>query len=135
MKNLKAIKTATICMFLLINIPYDHISPFLFMLIPFLFLNYFGEIISFYQNFYESFISFLNLLFIILIILSFIKIFETKKIWIALSLIIQYIFLVYIFKTTFLKHWLFYIPTCIYLLLSLYLIMELFVLKTRNTNK
>lgn len=132
MKNLKVIKTAIICMFLLINIPYDHISPFLFMLIPFLFLNYLSEMISFGNDFV---MDFLNFTLVILLILSLFKIYSSKKTYVISSLIIQYIFLVYIFKTTFLKHWLFYIPTCIYLVLSLFLIMKLFVLKPRNTNK
>lgn len=129
MKNLKII---TICGFLLINIPMDHISPFLFMFIPFLFLNFLYETLSFDKDFIENFF---NLLLIILLIISFFKIFETKKNWVLLSIIIQYLFLIYIFKPNFLKHWLFYLPTLIYLISSMFLIIKLFVLEPKNTNK
>lgn len=131
MKNINQIKIFTLASYLLIIMPYEHIGPFLFMFIPFLFLNYLTETLSFGKNFI---VDFLNLLLIILLIFSFINIFNAKKKWVCLSLLIQYVFLIYMFKSANLNYWYYYVPIIIHFALSLTLIIKLFVLKSKDKN-
>jgi hypothetical protein len=67
-----------------------------------------------------------NAIIAVFVIVSFVFVFIEKKMQILICIIIQYLYLLYIFKHNFLSYWYFTIPTSIYLILSLVLIYCLF---------
>lgn len=132
MKNIKTLKIFIVLFFLIIVIPYEKISFILGLVLAFGIITNFFELLSYSNDFVETFVEFSSCLLTLVSCLFF---FKSKKILVVLSLVIQYVFLFSIFKMEYLNYWYYYVPTSIYLVLSLFLIMKLFVLKPRNTNK
>lgn len=132
MKNLKTIKILTIFFFLTIVYHGDKISFFNGLSIVLSVLDLVTGL--FYIN-TEYFDHFIHLVIYVVTLLSCITIFKKKKQWIFCSLFIQILYLIYTFKLEYLNYWYYYLPTLVYLVLSVFLIMKLFVLKPRNTNK
>ena len=132
MKNIKTFKIFILLFFLIIVIPYEKISFILGLVLALGIITNFFELLSYSNDFVETFVVFSSCLLTLVSCLFF---FKSKKILVVLSLVIQYVFLFSIFKMEYLNYWYYYVPTSIYLVLSLFLIMKLFVLKPRNTNK
>ncbi len=132
MKNIKTFKIFILLFFLIIVIPYEKISFILGLVLALGIITNFFELLSYSNDFVETFVEFSSCLLTLVSCLFF---FKSKKILVVLSLVIQYVFLFSIFKMEYLNYWYYYVPTSIYLVLSLFLIMKLFVLKPRNTNK
>lgn len=132
MKNIKTFKIFILLFFLIIVIPYEKISLILGLVLALGIITNFFELLSYSNDFVETFVEFSSCLLTLVSCLFF---FKSKKILVVLSLVIQYVFLFSIFKMEYLNYWYYYVPTSIYLVLSLFLIMKLFVLKPRNTNK
>lgn len=132
MKNIKTFKIFIVLFFLIIVIPYEKISFILGLVLALGIITNFFELLSYSNNFVETFVEFSSCLLTLVSCLIF---FKSKKILVVLSLVIQYVFLFSMFKMEYLNNWCYYVPTSIYFVLSLFLIMKLFVLKPRNTNK
>lgn len=132
MKNINTFKIFIVLFFLIIVIPYEKISLILGLVLALGIITNFFELLSYSNNFVETFVEFSSCLLTLVSCLIF---FKSKKILVVLSLVIQYVFLFSMFKMEYLNNWCYYVPTSIYFVLSLFLIMKLFVLKPRNTNK
>jgi hypothetical protein len=131
MKNLKITKIITVIFFLIILYPADKISFFNGLI---LILSVLDAITSiFIVNEIDS--EFLKILFIYsFTLISCFTFFKSNKYWIISSVLIQFLYLIFTFRTDYLNHWTYYIPSSIYLILSLFLIIKLFVVKPINTN-
>lgn len=129
MKNIKNLKIVTIISFLIIVFP-GKIAFINFIILPLPILNFvlmLGVDSVDLMSFSEPIIS-------IITILSIFYIFNQKKHIVISSIIIQYLYLTYLFKAKFLNYWYFTIPTTIYLILSLLLIYNLFSHQKKATN-
>ena len=129
MKNIKNLKIVTIIYFLIIVFPCK-IAFINFIILPLPILNFvlmLGVDPVDLMSFSEPIIS-------IITILSIFYIFNKKKHIVISSIIIQYLYLTYLFKDKFLNYWYFTIPTTIYLILSLLLIYNLFSHKKKAIN-
>jgi hypothetical protein len=131
MKNIKTFKIFIVLFFLIIVIPYEKISFILGLALALGIITNFFELLSYSNDFVETFVEFSSCLLTLVSCLIF---FKSKKILVVLSLVIQYVFLFCMFKMEYLNYWCYYVPTSIYLVLSLFLIIKLFVLKTKDTN-
>lgn len=121
MNKLKKIKLATIIAFLVIVIP-GKISLLNFMVMPLILLNFIlmlGVEPLTPSLLIEPAIS-------IITILSVFYTFSNKKHFVLLSVLIQYLYLIFIFKIKYLDYWYFTVPTVAYLILSLVSIYFLF---------
>lgn len=130
MKNIKKLKIVTIIFFLIIVFP-GKIAFINFIILPLPILNFvlmLGVDPIDLMSFSEPIIS-------IITILSVFFIFNQKKYIVISSIMIQYLYLTYLFKVKFLNYWYFTIPTTIYLILSLLLIYNLFLHQKKPTNK
>jgi len=130
MKNLKIFKIFIVLFFLIIVIPYEKISFILGLVLALGIITNFFELLSFSNDFVETFVEFSSCLLTLVSCLIF---FKSKKILVVFCLVIQYVFLFCMFKMEYLNYWSYYVPTSIYLILSLFLIMELFVLNKKDT--
>jgi len=119
MKNLKIV---TIISFLIIVFP-DKIAFINLIILPLSIVNYIMELFYSHQSY---FYIFYNLLISIITLSSVICFFQKNKYIVMSSIIIQILFLAYMFKLKFLNYWYFTIPTAVYLILSLILIYSLF---------
>lgn len=132
MKNLKTIKILTIFFFLIIVYHGDKISFFNGLIIVLSVLDLVTGL--FYIN-SEYFDYFILVVIYVVTLVNCITFFKEKKQWVLCSILVQISYLVYTFKINHLNYWYYYVPTSIYLILSLFLVIKLFVLKTKNTNE
>ncbi len=126
MSKLKKIKLATIIAFLVIVIP-GKISLLNFMVMPLILLNFIlmlGVEPLTPSLLIEPAIS-------VITILSVFYTFSNKKHFVLLSVLIQYLYLIFIFKTKYLDYWYFTVPTLAYLILSFVSIYFLFFKKLK----
>lgn len=132
MKNLKITKIIIVIFFLIILYPADKISFFNGLI---LILSVFDAISSiFIVNEIDS--EFLKILFIYsFTLISCFTFFKSNKYWIISSVLIQFIYLIFTYRIDYLNYWYYYVPTAIYLVLSLFLIIKLFVVKPINKNE
>lgn len=73
-----------------------------------------------------------NLFIFSMIISSIYFLFKQNKFFIITCFFIQYLYLIYLFKTLFLNYWYFTIPTSIYLITSLMLIFKIFYKQSKQ---
>jgi hypothetical protein len=132
MKNLKLLKTLIIFFFFIIVYHGDKISLFNGLI---LILNVLDKVTGVFDINPNYFGQFINLVIYVVTLLSCITIFKEKKQWLFCSLIIQLSYLIYTFNIEYLNYWYYYVPTSIYLVLSLFLIIKLWVKKDNDNFK
>ena len=125
MKTILNLKILTVVVFLIIIIPGPHVSLFNFIIIPFIFLQFFlmiGIDPIDLESIKELTIS-------ILIISSLFLMFRNNKYFVLFSILVQYLFSLYTFQTKYLDYWYFTLSTLVYFILSIILIYVLFIKK------
>lgn len=129
MKNFKITKIITVIFFLIILYPADKISFFNGLI---LILSVFDAISSvFIVNEIDS--EFLKVLFIYsFTLISCFTFFKSNKYWTISSVLIQYLYLIFTYRTGYLNYYYYYVPTSIYLILSLVLLIKLLILRQSN---
>ena len=128
MKKIKLLKLATIISFLIITYPGGTLtlSNFLWLLV-----NAVTSLMDLLCLECDHVEPIKNLSILTIILSSIYLLFKQNKLYLISSIVIQYLYLAYLFETKFLNYWYFTIPILIYLGLSLILVYLVF---TRKAN-
>ncbi len=125
MRNLKKLKIATIISFLVIVFP----GKISFINIMYLLIGIVNSPMNLFYTQNSYLLAVWDFFIILTTIISIFLIFKKNRYTILFSIIVQNIYLGYIFKLPFLKHWDYTLPTFTYLVLSVILIYNLFFSK------
>lgn len=119
---MKNIKVYLIISFLIIIIPGEHVA------LPIGITIFIGFIQSIWSVFYEEFNKemYISIINTFLIIISLLFVLSKNKLINLFGIIIQYIYLFFIYDFKYLKYWYYTVPTLIYIILSIILVYKLF---------
>ena len=130
MKKLQYLKTASLISFLIITYSGGTLVLNMFF---WLIVGILASLIDFLCLDCDHIEPLKNLFILILVFISFYLLYNKRKYLVILSIIIQYLYLIFLFKINFIKYWYFTIPTIIYTVLSLILLY--FVIFKKNYEK
>lgn len=132
MDKIKIIKLLTIISFLLIVFPDGKLQLFNIQCI---FLGVIGSFINLLCTECGSYMeTIMNLCFFTIVLISIVFIFKQKRIIVLSSIVSQYIYIIYYSDFTFFQYWYYSIPVLIYIVLSLLLIFNIFIRKSKISN-
>lgn len=128
MRKITKLKIATILSFLIIIFPGDHVA------LPNGIILFFSLFQSLWSIFYEDFNleMYIYTTSVILGCCSLLFIIFKKELINILGIIIQFIWLGYMFKIDFLRYWYYFLPTSIYFVLIIILLYFIFFKKNQD---